>query len=62
MSMGVSTMDTLSILERLESAGFERDKATVLAKEISVNIDLQIWLNQTTERTMDACATYLKQG
>lgn len=49
MNIGTATMDTLSILERLESAGFDRDKATVLAKEISHAYDYEHHILATKE-------------
>jgi hypothetical protein len=49
MNIGNTTMDTLSILERLESAGFDRDKATVLAKEISHAYDYEHHILATKE-------------
>lgn len=41
MNTSNAIMDTLSILERLESAGFDREQATVLAKEISHAYDYE---------------------
>ena len=49
MNLGATTMDTLSILERLESVGFDREKATVLAKEISHAYDYEHHILATKE-------------
>lgn len=49
MNTSNAIMDTLSILERLESAGFDREKATVLAKEISHAYDYEHHILATKE-------------